>query len=444
MRVIIAGAGQVGTKVASELDEPHDVVMIDKDADRTDGLGYELNVLTVLGDCSSIETLREAEIENADLLVASTDSDEINILTCETAKALTDVTTVARVRNMKYLDTWDGADDVFGVDFMVGTNLLTIGAAVGRTGLEAARNFEVFAGGTVQMAEFAVDTESSVVGETVSEADRYESLTFAAVLRSGATIVPTGSTRIEAGDGLIVIGTPESVHELGTDLGNAESNMRNVLIVGGSDFGYHTARLLEERGLRPHLLEADADRARALSERLSVTTVRNKDPTDRDFLEGERTEDIDVLVAALDRNSEANLLSALRAKQMGVDRVVAIVNHGEYVDLFEEAGVDTAVNPQRSTAEEIIEFARDQDTQSVALLEHNQAQMIEIRIDEMSVLAGRPIEEAIPDLPPGVVVGALTRDGSFLIPRGDTVVEPGDHAVILADSDVVEELVDLL
>ena len=444
MHVVIAGAGRVGTKVASELDEAHDVVIIDEDADRTDGLGYELNVLTVVGDCSATETLQEAGIENADLLIASTDSDEVNILTCGTAKALTDVTTVARVRDMKYFDTWDGVDDVFGVDFMVGTNLLTIGAAVGGTGLESARNFEVFAGGTVQMAEFAMDAESSVVGKTIREADRFEELTFAAILRSGETIIPTGSTRIEAGDGLIVIGTPESVHELGTDLGNAESNMRNVLVVGGSDFGYHTARLLEERGLRPHLLEADPDRARTLSERLTVTTVRNKDPTDRDFLEAERTEDIDVLVAALDRNSEANLLSALRAKQMGVDRVVAIVDHGEYVDLFEEAGVDTAVNPRRATAEEIIEFARDQDTQNVALLEHNRAQVIEIRIDERSVLAGRPIEEAITDLPPGVVVGALTRSGSFLVPRGDTVVEPGDHAVILADNDVVEETVDLL
>jgi len=444
MRVIIAGAGRVGTRVAAELDRNHDVVMIDVDADRTDGLGYELDVLTVVGDCSSIETLQEADIESANLLIASTGSDEINLLTCETAKALTDVTTVARVKGLKYIDTWDRAADVFGVDFMVGTNLLTIGAAVGGTGLEAAKNFDVFAGGTVQMAEFNVGSNSSIVGETISEADRFESLTFAATLRSGTTIIPRGPTRIEAGDDIIVIGKPESVHAFGAKLGHSESATRNVLIVGGSDIGYHTARLLEERGIRPHLLEADPDRARALSERLSVTTVRNKDPTARDFLEDERTEDIDVVVAALDKNSEANLLSALRAKQMGVDRSVAIVDHGEYVDLFESAGVDVAVNPRRATAEEIIEFARDQDTQNVDLLEHDQVEVIEIRIDEESVLAGRPIEEAIGDLPSGVVIGAITRNGSFLMPRGDTVVKPGDHAVVLADSDVVEETITLL
>lgn len=444
MRVIIAGAGQVGRRVAAKLDATHDVVVIDTDADRIDGLGYELDVLTVLGDSSTIETLQEAGVADTDLLIASTDSDEINILTCETAKALSDVTTVARVRSLKYIETWDRADDVFGVDLMVGTNLLTIGTAVGGTGLEAASSFDVFAGGTVHIAEFQVGPESSLIGLTVEEADRYEGLTFGALVRSGTTIIPTGSTRIEAGDGIIVIGEPESVHTLGTELSNRDPATQNVLIVGGSDIGYHTARLLEERGLHPHLLEADPDRARELSERLSATTVRNTDPTTRDFLETERATDIDIVVAALDQDSEANLLAALRAKRMGVNRSVAIVDHGEYVDLFEDAGVDVAVNPRRATAEEIIEFARDQNTLNVALLENNQAEVIEIRIDAGSALAGRPIAEAIADFPPGVVIGALTRNGSFLMPRGDTVVRPGDHAVVIADSDGIEEVVERL
>ncbi|WP_135662636.1 Trk system potassium transporter TrkA [Halorhabdus rudnickae] len=444
MRVIIAGAGQVGRRVAAKLDGAHDVVVIDTDADRIDSLGYELDVLTALGDSSTIETLEEAGIADADLLIASTDSDEINILTCETAKALSDVTTVARVRQLKYIETWDRADDVFGVDFMVGTNLLTIGAAVGGTGLEAANSFDVFAGGTVHVAEFEVDPGGSLVGLTVEEADTFEGLTFGALVRSGTTIVPTGSTQIEAGDGIIVMGKPESVHTLGTQLSQEKPATQNVLIVGGSDIGYHTARLLEERGLRPHLLERDPDRARELSERLSATTVRNTDPTTRDFLETERAADIDVVVAALDQDSEANLLAALRAKRMGVDRSVAIVDHGDYVDLFETAGVDVAVNPRRATAEEIIEFARDQDTQNVALLEDNHAEVIEIRIDTESALAGRPIAEAIADFPPGVVIGAITRHGSFLRPRGDTVVKPGDHVVVLADSDGIEDVMQRL
>ena len=444
MRMIIAGAGQVGTRVAAELDAAHDVVMVDVDADRLDGLSYDLDVLTVTGDSSAIPTLREAGIEDADILIASTDSDEINILTCATAKSLADVTTVARVKDVKYIDTWDQADDVFGVDLMVGTDLLTIAAAVGGTGLSAARNFDVFAGGTVQMADFEIDADSPIVGQTVSDADRFDSLTFAAILRDGTTVIPTGETRIQPGDGVVVMGRPESVHRFGTELASRETESKNVLVIGGSDIGYQTARLLEDRGLRPHLTEADADRARELSERLSATTVRIKDPTDRDFLENEQMGDVDAVVAALEHDSEENLLAALRAKRKGAARSVAVVDHGEYVKLFEDAGVDVAVNPRRTTAAEIVEFARDQNTQNVALLENNQSEVIEIRIDTDSVLAGRPLSEAIGDLPEGVVVGAITRNGSFLMPRGDTVVQSGDHAVILADSDAVEETIERL
>ena len=441
MRIIIAGAGQVGTKVAAELDTVHDIVLIDVDAEKIDRLSYNLDVLTVAGDSSAIETLREADIADTDILIACTDSDEINIITCATAKSLADVTTVARVEDIKYIDTWDQAENVFGVDFMVGTDLLTVSAAAGGTGLSAARNFDVFAGGRVQMAEFEIGADSAIVGQTVSEADQFDSLTFAAILQDKETIIPTGETRIQPGDDVVVMGRPESVHAFGAELTSQEPDARNVLIIGGSNIGYQTARLLEERGLRPHLLEANADRARELSERLSATKVRTKDPTNRDFLENERMTDVDAVVVTLADDSEENLLAALRAKRKGADRAVAVVDHGDYVELFEEAGVDVAVNPRRAAAAEIIDFARDQDTQNVALLEDEQAEVIEILVDADSVLADRPIREGVSELPDGVVVGALTRNGSFLMPRGDTVVEPGDHAVILADSGVVEETI---
>lgn len=189
---------------------------------------------------------------------------------------------------------------------------------------------------------------------------------------------------------------------------------------------------------------ADPGRARELSERLSATTVRNKSHSARDFFDDEKTGDIDVVVAALAGDSEANLLVALRARRMGIDRSVAVVDHGEHVDLFEEAGVDVAVNPRRATAEEIIEFARDQNTQNVALLESGDIEVIEIRLDEESGITGRTIAESAVDLPDGVVIGAVTRSGSYLLPRGETVLEAGDHVVILAESDVVEETMALL
>nr|WP_176705210.1 Trk system potassium transporter TrkA [Halobacterium sp. GN101] len=444
MRVLIAGAGQVGTKVAAELDTTHDIVMVDVDTDRTDRLDYDLDVLAVPGDSSSIETLRAANIENTDMLIACADSDEANLLTCATAKSLADVTTVARVKDVKYIDTWDQAENVFGVDFMVGTNLLTVAAAAGGTGLSTAQNLDVFAGGRVQMAKFKIRPDSTIAGQTIRAADRFDSLTFVAILREGTTIIPTGETRIQPGDSVVVVGASGSVHDVGTAITPGEQDPTNILLIGGSDIGYQIARLLEDRGLRPHLIESDADRARELSERLSATTVRTKDPGDSDFLENERMTDVDAVVAALESDSDENLLAALRAKRKGADRAVAVVDNGEYVELFEDAGVDAAVNPLRATAAEIIDFVRDQGTLNVALLDDNQAEVIEIQIDTNSVLADRPIREGIHDLPEGVVVGAVTRNGSLLTPRGDTVIDPGDNAVIFVDSDVVEETISRL
>lgn len=444
MQVIIAGAGRVGTRVAEELEGDHEVMVVDVDKERTDGLSYELDILPVNGDATAVETLREAGIEGADLLIASTDSDEINIITCGTAKALSDVRTVARVKQSTYLTTWDQAENAFGVDFMVGTNLLTVGGAIGGTGLAAARNFDVFAGGTVQMAEFEIDEDSSIVDQTVSEADTIDSLTFAALLTDEGPVVPTGSSTIEPGDNIVVIGKPDSVHEFGALVRPGSTDVENVLIVGGSDVGYQTARLLEDRGLSPQLIEADADRARLLAERLPRTKVRNRDPTDRQFLENERLEEVDVVVAALSGDSEKNLLAALLAKRFGAGRSVAIVDHGEYVQLFEDVGVDVAVNPRRATAQEIVQYVRDEDTQHVAHLENDRAEVIEIRIDENSVLAGQTIRSGIEDLPEGVVVGAITRNGSFVMPRGETVVQPNDHVVVFAESSVVKETLDRL
>ncbi|MDY6777995.1 MAG: Trk system potassium transporter TrkA [Candidatus Nanohaloarchaea archaeon] len=444
MRIVIAGAGQVGTKVASELSEDHEIVLIDQDTDRTDRLQYELDVLTVTGDCSAIETLRDADIGDADIFIASTDDDEINMIACGTAKALGDVTTVARVQNVKYINTWSETEDILGVDYMVGTNLLAVAGAVGGSRLSAARDFDIFAGGRVQMAEFEVGKSTPVAGKTVSAADTFDSLTFAAILRSGKTIIPTGSTTIQAGDNIVIIGEPEAVHNLGIELSNEAGEARNVLIVGGSEIGCHTARLLEEIGFSPHIIATDYDRSRELSERLSTSKIRHKNTTYRDFMESERMEDVDVVVTAIEKNSEANLLAALRSKRNGAGRSVAVVNHAEHVELFEDAGVDVAVNPQRATAQDIINFVRNQDTQHAALLEEGQAKVMDVHVDADSALTGRPISEVAAELPDSLVIGAVTRKGSFLAPRGDTVIKPGDRAVVFADSEVADDVSEIL
>jgi len=438
MYVVIVGAGEVGTAIAESLAETHDVAVIDIDGSRVETLMYDTDILGIEGDGTDLDTLEEADIEEADILIASTDDDETNIVTCSTTMTVTEAFTISRVKSAKFLRTWQRSKRAFGIDHMVATNLLAAETIARIVGLPAAQDVEMFVDGLVQMAEFEIPESSPVTNLTVEEADRYESLTFAAVLREDTVIIPRGETVLEPGDEVIVIGSPDSVHTFAHELKPGTDGTPSILIVGGSDIGYHTARLLQERGLKPRLVEQNHDRARALAEALSETTVLESDATDRSFLEREHVDDVDIVITALD-NDEKNLLAGLLAKRLGAERAVSVVDSGGYVDLFEEVGIDVAINPREATAEEITRFTREYQAENVAIIESDRAEVLEIEISEESILVDRPIREAVADLPEGVVIGAIARDGALVIPRGDTVVERGDHVVVFVEIDSLEE-----
>jgi trk system potassium uptake protein TrkA len=293
------------------------------------------------------------------------------------------------------------------------------------------------------MAEFSLPEGSPVAGQSVREADRFESLTFAAVLRDDDVVVPRGDTVLRAGEEVVVIGSPESVRLFATAVAPDVVGARDVMIVGGSSVGFHTAELLETRGLSPQLIEQDPQRARSLAEQLPRTSVLENDATDRDFLTREHIEEVDVVIATLD-SDQTNLLAALLADRLGADRSIAVVEDGKYVDLFEAVGIDVAINPREVTAEEITRFTREYQAEKVAMIEADRAEVLELEITGEHALGGRPIREAAGELPAGVVIGAITRDGAFVVPRGDTVVEPGDHVVVFAEMSVIDDATNLL
>ncbi|EMA51139.1 Trk system potassium transporter TrkA [Halococcus thailandensis] len=438
MRVIIVGAGQVGSSIAESLDDDHEVVVIDTDDSRVESLTYSLDVLAIEGDGTSLATLREADVGAADLFIASTDDDETNIVTCATAKTASDAFTIARVRSTNYLQTWEESGGAFGVDFMVSTNLLAAETITRVIGLPAAQNVDVFAEGSVLLAEFCIPANSPIAGQTVAEADdQFNELTVAAVLHEDGLIVPDGETKLATGDEIVVIGSAESTRAFAADLATDRDENRDVIIIGGSQIAVQTAELLGERGLQPRLIERDPERARELAERLPQTTVMSSDATDREFLTREHVGDADVAIAALGAD-EKNLLASLLADRVGVDRTIAVVESAEYTDLFEAVGVDAAINPRDATAEEIIRFTLDGRMENVAIIDHDRAEVLEIQIDDDSTLAGQPITDATDDLPARVTIGAITRDGEFITPRGDTVVEVGDHVVVFVETEVVD------
>lgn len=183
---------------------------------------------------------------------------------------------------------------------------------------------------------------------------------------------------------------------------------RDIVVIGGSDIGYQTTKLLEERGLGPRLIEQDAERARQLAKDLPGTVVMEHDATDADFLMGEHIDRSDAVIAATD-SDEKNLLISLLAKDIGVGRTVAVVEEGQYAPLFEAVGIDVAINPREATAEEIVRFTQEGQIENLSLIEGRQAEVVEIEVDGDSVLVGRPIRESVTELPSKVVIGAITR-----------------------------------
>jgi trk system potassium uptake protein TrkA len=441
MYVVVIGAGEVGTSIAASLAPDHEVVVVEVDADRAEQLKYELDVLTIAGDGTTSDIQSAAEVDRADMVIACTDNDQTNLVACGTAKTLGDGFTIARVKSTDFLRTWEGNEGAFGVDFMVCTDLLTAQNIVRVIGLPAAIDVDPFAGGLVQMAEFEIAGGSPVAGQTVSEADRFESLTFVGLFRDGEMTIPRGDTEITVGDRAVVIGSPESVQSFATDVAPEATPDRadEIVVVGGSEIGYQTARLLEEREFKPRLIEQDPDRARWLAENLPDTVVMEHDPTDAEFLTREHVGDADIVVTALG-SDEQNLLVSVLAKRLGVDRVIAVVDSPDYVTVFEEIGIDIAINPRTVTAEEITRFTYESVAENIAVLENDQAEVLELELTEGCGLVGRPISEIVAESDARFVIGAITRDRELVTPRGDTVLQAGDHVVLLVESESVGEI----
>ena len=440
MHAVIVGAGEVGTAIAADLAPAHEVAIIDRDESRAEELTYELDVLTLAGDGTTLETQEEANVRDADMFIACTEDDRTNLVACGTAKTLGDPFTIARTKQPDYLRVWERDDSAYGADFVVCTDLLTAENIVRVIGLPAAIDVDPFAGGLVQMAEFEVAVGSPVAGQTVVEADRFESLTFAGIFRDDTLILARGDTRIRGGDRVVVIGSPESVQAFATDVAPETTPDRadEIVIVGGTEVGYQSARLLEERSLHPRMIERDDERSRFLAENLPNTMVLAHDATDTEFLVREHVDEADIVVAAL-ATDERNLLVSVLAKRLGVDRVIAVVDSAEYVTLFEEIGIDVAINPRLVTAEEITRFSHESIAENISVLENDRAEVVEMELAAGSPLVGRPIQESVAELDSKVVIGAITRDRSHVTPRGDTVLQAGDHVVAFVETPFVGE-----
>jgi trk system potassium uptake protein TrkA len=436
MRVIIIGAGEVGRSIASALQTDHDVVVVERDPQRIELL-QSLDVLALLGNGASLKTLKDAGAEKADLVIASTDIDEVNIVACASAKQLGTKVTIARVQDAEYLQTWKRGS--LGVDEMVCSELITSQAIADVIGLRGVRAADEFADGKILMTETVVEENSPLIGLRLREAAIPKDCNVASIIRGNTVIIPRGEDHILAGDRLVLIGTPQAVHEFNRRL-SLYPTVKEVLIIGGGRIGFRLAQILQTRGLRPKLIEPDEERSRWLAENLPHTLVFHGDGTDIELLEREGLHRCDVAVSVTGAD-ERNLLCGLLLKRMGVSQVIVRVEDPNFITIFERVGIDIAINPRRLIAEEIIGFTRERIEKALSL-EQDRAEVLEIEVSPQSPLIG--VKLAAAQVPAGVLIGAIVRGERVIIPRGTDALQPGDHVIVFSTKEAAATVEKLL
>ena len=440
MKAIIIGAGQVGSQIAADLAEQHTVTVLDTDPDRIDEVSHDLDVLAQTGSGTDMAALAAADVADADRVIASTDDDETNIAIAGTVKAMADVFTIARVKRTQYHTTWMHSQGAFGVDFMVCTNKLTAEAVAELVDHPVARDLKAFADGAVEMMELELEPSMPIVDTTVATADVYPELTFAGLLRDGEVLFPDGSTTLRERDHLVVIGTPAAVAQFESDMREPARGRGEIVIAGATEIGQQIAAIIAPDHGRVTMVDDDPERARVAAEALPDTVVKEADPTDIDFLEETDVGAAEAVIAALD-SDDRNLLVSLLAHRLGVERTIGVIDRSEYVDLFEAVGVDTAVNPRDVVAEELSLYTREGTTESIAFLDNDRAEVLEITAGEACAIAGIPLTDLREETGLSLIVGAIVRDGELLAPRGETAIAPGDQVVLFiaaADRDAIE------
>jgi trk system potassium uptake protein TrkA len=437
MRIVIVGAGQVGSTVVEALHAEHDLSVIDVARERLEALAYRYDVRTIEANGASSKALQDAGIDKADLFIACTSRDEVNLVACSFARIeAPKATTVIRTSNVEYIQLWRAGR--LDVDFAVSSELETAHAVSRSIGMPAARQTDVFARGQVQIVEFDVPegADPTVVGRSLREARLPDDSRVLGVIRGESVTLPRGGEVIEEGDRIVVIGSPQAARAWATLLAPGAGTVEDVVVYGGGQMGTAIARMLLAQRIGVRLIEPDKERARQVAEELPGCRVYNTSGVDPDFLDRERIGQAQAGVFAMKEDAK-NHYAATLARVHGVPFTIAVVHDTISTQVYEHSGVDVTINPRGVTAEEIVRFAHDPRTQQVTMLEGDRYEVLDITTQPTSEYVGLRFR----DMPiRGAMIGAIVRDGTAVFPRSDDVLEAGDRVIVFTETSRVADV----
>ena len=436
MKIIILGGGQVGSSIAEILSrEENDVTVIDRNRHLLETMQDRLDIRTIQGDASSPEILAQAGAEDVDLMLAVTNSDEVNMVSCQVGHTLFRVPTkIARIRSADFLSHPElFAKDAVPIDVIISPEQILTDQIHRLIEYPGALQVIDFAGGKIRLVALRAYYGGALVGHELRELkDHLPSVQtrVAAIYRQDRAIIPTGHTTIEADDEVFFIATQENIRQVMQELRTIEEVGKKVFIAGAGNIGMRLAQSLESSGYQVKLVERDEERARRVSEQLENTVVLQGDAADEELLRQENIDSME-LFCSLTNEDEANILSSMLAKRLGARRAMAIVNRSSYIDLIESSVLDIAISPRLSTVSALLSHVRRGDVVAAHSLRRGVAEAIEAVAHgdpKTSKVVGRKLSEI--KLPEGATIGAIMRNDDLIELNDDAVIEDGDHVII--------------
>ncbi len=435
MRIIIVGAGEVGFHISRRLAvENKDVVVVDRSPDALKRVADATDVQVIEGSGCSPEVLQDAGVEGADILLAVTDSDEVNLLSCFFAEKLSSQTTkLARIRNSDYTNfsemmTGQGLNiaKIINPDQEVVDSILRLMSVPG------AVEINDFAQGNIRLIGVNLPSDSPIIGTrllNLRERIGDVPLVIAALVRDDSLIIPSGADEVRKGDVVYFACDIKDQEEILTKLGITQEPVRKVMIVGGGNIGYKLAKSLDNKFYHTRIMDQDESRCRQLSEKLDRPIVLVGNGTDQEILRQENVGDLD-LVISVTGDEETNILTCLLAKSLGAKSTITRINNFAYMPLIEPIGIDHLVCPRLSAINSLLHFIRRGKVISTASIKGEEAEVLEAIAQENSEIVGKPIMDL--GFPRGCLVLCFQRGDEVIIPRGDTVIEPQDRLIILS------------
>jgi trk system potassium uptake protein TrkA len=447
LKIIIAGAGEVGYHIAGRLAlENKDVLVIDRDATAIRRVADNLDVQTFVGSGSSPAVLEEAGIKEAEILLAVTNSDEANLVACLAADMLSPGTKkLARIRAADFDDYHTTfREKAPHIETVINPEIEVVKTIERLMDVPGAADVGEFADGRIKFVGIYLDSESPLAGIRLADLPGIlgeRRLLIAAVIRDEEVIIPGGQDRLAAGDLIYFISEEDRLLETLSIFDKHAEAVKRVLIIGGGRLGYRLAQKLELRSIYTKIVEKDANRCAALAESLNKAVVLHGDGSDQGLLSEENIEDMDVVVTLTD-DEETNILSSLLARRMGAGKAITKISKFSYFPLMTAIGIEQVVSTRLSAINSILQHIRKGKVLSAISLKGEQAEALEVVALETSDIVDKPLEKI--KFPKGAIIAAIIKQNQIIIPTGKSIIEPGDRIIIFAQRDAISGIEKIL